>query len=227
MSEEKVGYLFNVSNEIRERCPQYAGAAVVAQVRNTECDEALWTEIAHFIEEYRARYTTESIKLMPSIEATREMYKRCGKDPSRYRPSGEALVRRTLKGHDLYRVSTVVDLINLASIAYGYSISGLDGDKIQGERLTLGIGQEGEPYEGIGRGPLNIAGMPVWRDAEGGIATPTSDNERTKIDLGTSHLVCIVNGYDGNRQETMACAEYIQDLLRRYTASDGGVCVEI
>lgn len=213
---------FIISDEIRQRCPQFVGAAVVASIRNTENDEELWAEITHFIEEYRVRYTTESIKQMPSIEATREMYKRCGKDPSRYRPSGEALVRRTLKGNDLYRVSTVVDLINLASIAYGYSISGLDGDKIKGERLTLGIGCESEPYEGIGRGTLNIAGMPVWRDETGGIATPTSDNERTKIDLCTTRLVCIVNGYDGNADQTLECARYIQELLRKYAKSDGG-----
>ena len=218
---------FVVSDEIRQRCPEFTGAAVLASVRNTEYNEELWAEIDHFIEEYRSRYTTDSIKQMPSIEATREMYKRCGKDPSRYRPSGEALVRRTLKGNDLYRVSTVVDLINLASIAYGYSIGGFDADKIQGNVLTLGIGREGEPYEGIGRGQLNIAGLPVYRDAEGGIGTPTSDNERTKIDLDTTRLLTVVNGYDGNRAETLACAQYIQELLRRYAQSDGGECMVI
>ena len=213
---------FIVSEEIRQRCPQFAGAAIVASVRNTEDNDALWSEIDHFIEEYRIRFTTESIKQMPSIEATREMYKRCGKDPSRYRPSGEALVRRTLKGNDLYRVSTVVDLINLASIAYGYSISGLDGDRIRGERLTLGIGCEGEPYEGIGRGMLNIAGLPVYRDAMGGVGTPTSDNERTKITLETTHLVVLINGYDGDEQRVRQNAEFIRQLLRRHCQSDGG-----
>ena len=211
-----------VSEEIRQRCPQFTGAAVLAYVRNTEKDNALWTKIAHFIEEYRIRYTTESIKRMPSIEATRETYKRCGKDPSRYRPSGEALVRRTLKGNDLYQVSTLVDLINLASIAFGYSIGGFDADLIQGETLTLGIGREGEPYEGIGRGPLNIQGLPVYRDEMGGIGTPTSDHERTKITLHTTRLLTIVNGYDGNRENVRSCAEFIQDLLRRYTESNGG-----
>lgn len=211
-----------VSEDIRQRCPEFTGAAVLASVRNTETNEALWSEIAHFIEEYRKRYTTESIKQMPAIEATREAYKRCGKDPSRYRPSGEALVRRTLKGHDLYRVSTLVDLINLASIRFGYSIGGFDADRIQGTDLVLGIGREGEPYEGIGRGPLNIGGLPVYRDDAGGIGTPTSDNERTKITLQTSRLLSIVNGYDGNRADTLGCAQFIQELLRRYADSDGG-----
>ena len=183
-----------ISEEIKQRCPEMMGAAVLARVRNTETNEALWQEIDRFIADYRQRYTTESIKLMPSIEATREAYKRCGKDPSRYRPSGEALVRRTLKGNDLYHVSTLVDLINLASIAYGYSIGGFDAERIQGNTLTLGIGREGEPYEGIGRGALNIEGLPVYRDSQGGIGTPTSDHERTKITLGTTHLLSIVNG---------------------------------
>jgi DNA/RNA-binding domain of Phe-tRNA-synthetase-like protein len=95
------------------------GTAVVANVRNSAFNAELWEEIEAFISDYRQRYTVDSIKEMPSIEATRTAYRRCGKDPSRYRPSGEALVRRTLKGNELYRVSTLVDLINLASIAYG------------------------------------------------------------------------------------------------------------
>lgn len=211
-----------ISDDIRQRCPGMVGAAVLASVKNTEENKALWSEIDRFIEDYRQRYTPESIKQMPAIEATREAYKRCGKDPSRYRPSGEALVRRTLKGHDLYRVSTLVDLINLASIAYGYSIGGFDADKIQGTTLTLGIGREGEPYEGIGRGTLNIAGLPVYRDDMGGIGTPTSDHERTKLSLGTTRLLAVVNGYDGNREQTTACAQYIQELIRKYADSDGG-----
>lgn len=211
-----------IGEEIRQRCPEFKGIAVLASVRNTAFDEALWAEIDHFIDEYRNTYTADSIKQMPSIEATREAYKRCGKDPSRYRPSGEALVRRTLKGHDLYRVSTLVDLINLASIRYGYSIGGFDADRIEGHVLTLGIGRPGEPYEGIGRGPLNIEGLPVYRDEMGGIGTPTSDNERTKLSLQTTRLLAIVNGYDGNQETTLACAQYIQQLLQKYASSDGG-----
>jgi DNA/RNA-binding domain of Phe-tRNA-synthetase-like protein len=211
-----------ISEEIRQRCPEFVGTAVVANVRNSAFNAELWEEIEAFISDYRQRYTVDSIKEMPSIEATRTAYRRCGKDPSRYRPSGEALVRRTLKGNELYRVSTLVDLINLASIAYGYSIGGFDADKIEGEALCLGIGREGEPYEGIGRGVLNIEGMPVYRDAIGGIGTPTSDHERTKLSLETTSLLTIVNGYDGNRENVDACATYIQELLRRYCYSDGG-----
>ena len=127
-----------------------------------------------------------------------------------------------LQGKELYQINTLVDLINLASIAYGYSIGGFDADKFAGDTLTLGIGKEGEPYEGIGRGMINIAGLPVYRDAQGGVGTPTSDNERTKIELQTVRLAVLINGYDGNETNVRANAEFILNLLRKYCNSTEG-----
>ncbi len=206
----------NVSEEVRTACPAFVGAAVSLTLTNTDYSPQLWAEINRELDEYRLRYTTESIKDMPSIQATRRAYKALGKDPSRYRPSGEALVRRTLQGKNLYRINTAVDLVNLASIAYGYSIGGFDADRIVGDTLTLGVGREGEPYEGIGRGLVNICGLPVYRDAAGGIGTPTTDNERTKLSLATTHLLAIVNGYDGDREQVERCARYILQLAERF-----------
>lgn len=211
-----------VSEEIKTVCPQFIGVAVEAEVTNLPYSEELWNEIQAFRNDYCKRFTTETIKDMSAITATRAVYKKCGKDPSRYRPSGEALVRRMLKGLDLYQVNTIVDLINLASIAFGYSIGGFDADKIVGNTLILGIGKANEPYEGIGRGPLNIEGLPVYRDTTGGIGTPTSDHERTKLNTSTTRLLALVNGYDGNKDNVSACAEFIRELLRKYALSDGG-----
>lgn len=211
-----------VSQEIEQICPDFIGACVEAEVVNTTYSEALWNEIETLVGQLRQELTTESLKELTSIAATRRVYKACGKDPSRYRPASEALIRRALQGKELYQRDTLVDLVNLASIAYGYSIGGFDADKFVGHTLTLGIGREGEPYEGIGRGVINIQGLPVYRDAEGGVGTPTSDHERTKMTLGTRHLVVLINGYDGNEQRVRENAEYIQELLRRYAQSDGG-----
>ncbi len=211
-----------VSKEIEQVCPEFVGACVEAGVVNTPYSEALWKEIEALGQRYRQELTTETLKEMTSIAATRRVYKACGKDPSRYRPASEALIRRVLQGKNLYQRDTLVDLINLASIAYGYSIGGFDADKFVGETLTLGIGREGEPYEGIGRGMINIHGLPVYRDAEGGVGTPTSDNERTKMTLDTRHLLVLINGYDGNMERVSENAEYIQELLRKYCQSDGG-----
>lgn len=205
-----------VSEEIENVCPGFVGAAVEAEVVNTEYSAELWAEIEALGEKYKTEYTTETIKQISGIEATRRVYRACGKDPSRYRPASEALIRRMLQGKKLYQIDTLVDLINLASIAYGYSIGGFDADKFVGDTLTLGIGREGEPYEGIGRGMLNIAGLPVYRDAIGGVGTPTSDNERTKISIDTRRVLVLVNGYDGKEEQVKANAEYIMRLFEKY-----------
>ncbi len=211
-----------ISQEIEQVCPEFVGACVEATVVNTSYNEALWKEIEALCNKFCGELTTESLKEITSIAATRRVYKACGKDPSRYRPASEALIRRVLQGKELYQQNTLVDLVNLASIAYGYSIGGFDADKFEGDTLTLGIGREGEPYEGIGRGFINIQGLPVYRDAVGGVGTPTSDNERTKMSLETKHLVVLINGYDGNEQRVRENAEYIQTLLRKYCQSEGG-----
>ena len=208
-----------LSTELTSRCPEYRGAAVYAEVVNSPFSEGLWQEIDAFTQELRARDTADSIKQQPAIAATRDAYRRLGKDPSRYRPSAEALRRRLLRGLELYCIDTLVDLINLVSLRTGYSIGGFDADKIQGTDLCLGVGQAGEPFEGIGRGSLNIEGLPMWRDAQGGIGTPTSDHERTKMDVGTRHILAIINGYDGDERRLREAAEMTQELLRKYAGS--------
>lgn len=211
-----------VSQEIESVCPNFVGACVDVQVQNSSFSAGLWDEIEALGEHYRQTLDTQSLKLMSGIAATRKVYKACGKDPSRYRPASEALIRRILQGKGLYRINTLVDLINLASIKYGYSIGGFDASKIVGDTLTLGVGRHDEPYEGIGRGMINIEGLPVYRDEKGGIGTPTSDNERTKIEMSTTHMLVVINGYDGNEDNVRANAEFILRLAQQYCQGHDG-----
>ncbi len=208
--------------EIATACPAFVGACLVAKVVNSPFDAHLWEKIETTQAQLRQALTTESLKQQPSIAATRQVYKTLGKDPSRYRPASESLIRRLLQGKNLYQANTLVDLINLASIVHGYSIGGFDTSKIAGSMLKLGVGKVGEPYEGIGRGMLNIEGLPVYRDEQGGIGTPTSDNERTKLTLETSQLLVLINGYDGNEARVRENATFISNLLRAHCQSDGG-----
>ncbi|MDR0892103.1 MAG: hypothetical protein LBN24_05765 [Mediterranea sp.] len=214
-------FTITVSPELKEACPAFAGVAVYAAVSNIPYSEGLWAEINAFTHQLTSTTQMDDIKLQPAIAATREAYKRLGKDPGRYRPSAEALRRRLMRGIPLYQIDTLVDLINLVSLRTGYSIGGFDADLISGNRLELGAGRAGEPFEAIGRGTLNIEGLPVYRDAIGGIGTPTSDHERTKMSLGTVHILAIVNGYSGT-EGLREAAGMIQALLRQYAGSDGG-----
>ena len=208
-----MGMKIIVSEEIKDICPVFVGACIEANVCNTQYCDALWTEINEMCDFIKERLTTETLKSVPAIAATRKIYKMCGKDPSRYRPAAEALVRRVLQDKTLYQKDTIVDLTNMASMLSGYSLGAFDSDKFSGDTLTLGIGRDGEPYEGIGRGLINIAELPVYRDNDGGVGTPTSDNERTKIGLETKHLTVLVNGYDGNEQNVYRVFHFLDAVL--------------
>ena len=208
----------SISEEIATACPDLHVLALSCDVCNSEPDERLWQEIADEEKAVRETVKLEQINKWLPIQATRQAYKRLGQDPNRYRPSSEALRRRILRELPLYKVDTLVDLINLVSIRSGYSIGGFDVDKIAGGSLVLGVGREGEIYHGIGRGELNIAGLPVYRDAVGGVGTPTSDEERTKIGLDTTHLLMIINGYSG-LEGLEAAGKYAVGLLSKYVSA--------
>ena len=116
---------------------------------------------------------------------------------------------------ELYRIDILVDLINLISIKSGYSIGGFDIDKICGDTLTLGVGNKNDIYEAIGRGILNIEGLPVYRDSIGGIGTPTSDVERTKLSIDTKRLLMTINIYE-TEMPIENVKELTIELLKKY-----------
>lgn len=207
----------SISEEIAKACPDLHVAVVECDVVNTVSDEQLWKEITEMETHIRTTCKLEDINKFPPIQATRQAYKRLGKEPNRYRPSAEALRRRILRELPLYKIDTLVDIINLLSIQSGYSIGGFDAGKIDGD-LVLGVGREGEIYHGIGRGELNIAGLPVYRDNQGGVGTPTSDEERTKIDMNTGKLLMIINGYSG-KDGLQEALTYGVSLLTRYVST--------
>lgn len=208
-----------LSDEIKEKCPELCVMAIQCDILNSHSNDDLWGEIRNEENEIRKRLgDVSSINKWNPIRATREAYKKCGKDPNRYRPSAESLIRRIVRDLPLYEVNTVVDLINLISVHTGYSIGGFDNSKIEGEELVLGIGREGEIYNGIGRGILNIEGLPVYRDAIGGIGTPTSDEERTKLEVTTKSLLMIINGYSG-KKELLLQVDYIVGMLNKYASA--------
>ena len=161
-----------------------------------------------------AAYATDTLSKRPAIAGTRQAYKTFGKDPARYRVSSEALCRRAIRGLDLYRINTLVDLINVVSMHSGYSIGGFDADRIEGD-MTLGVGTADDVFHGIGRGLLNIEGMPVYRDNVGGVGTPTSDEERTKITMETTNLLITINAY-APEMPLEECLQWTIELLGKY-----------
>ena len=203
-----------ISNRIREACPQLVLATITCEVKNGETSSEFWSEMETEVQRIKSVYALEEINKRPEIAATRKVYKILGKDPNRYRPSAEALCRRILREIPIYKVSTLVDVINLVSIRSGFSIGGFDLEKIQGS-IQLGVGTADEEFEAIGRGLLNVEGLPLYSDETGGIGTPTSDNERTKIERDSTRLLLIINGYSG-RSGLQDAVDYSIELLGKY-----------
>jgi DNA/RNA-binding domain of Phe-tRNA-synthetase-like protein len=210
-----------IDEKVKQACPALALGLIYCEVTNSEHSEGLWSEIAEADRDFKSKYKIEQINKIPAIKATRDAYKALGKDPNRYRPSAEALCRRILRDLPLYQINMLVDLINLISIRTGYSIGGFDADKIQGD-LLLTAGTADDEFEGIGRGVLNIEGLPVYKDAVGGIGTPTSDHERTKLSLETNHLLMIINGYSGH-DGVREAVDWSVELLQKYA---GAISIE-
>ena len=197
-----------ISTEIKKAVPNLILGIVTADVKVQENNPALWELIDKDVEQLKANLKIDDISKIPTITSSRKAYKALGKDPARYRLSAEALMRRTLKGNDLYRINNVVDLLNLISLKTGYSIGGYDIDKIDGD-ILMTKGEENVEYEGIGRGMLNIQNLPVLKDRQGTFGSPTSDSVRTSVTVDTERFMMVIFNF-GNHplfDETMALAE--------------------
>jgi len=128
---------------------------------------------------------------IPGLREARNLYKSFGMDPSRHRPSSEALLRRVLKGKDLYRISNVVDSCNLASLEFLLPVGMYDLEQVTGD-IVLRTGLDGEQYEGIRKGEVHLAGRLGLFDRTGPFGSPTSDSARTCTSAGTGTILAII-----------------------------------
>jgi DNA/RNA-binding domain of Phe-tRNA-synthetase-like protein len=200
-----------------EKIPTIRLGCIQCQVYVEASGEKIIALSDEIIEKVQSELTIEKISQKPTIKSTKEAYRKLGKDPSRYRPSAEALTRRVVNRKGLYHVNSMVDLLNLVSLKSGFSIGGYDADKIMGS-IEFGIGQPNEPYLAIGRGNLNIENLPLFRDATGAFGSPTSDSVRTMVSDQTSSFLMILIDFDTH--ETLEISmEFAVDLLQKYASA--------
>lgn len=154
-------------------------------------DSALVRETDEVCTAIRQRFTLESLAQYEPILAVRAMFRAWGLDPSKYRPSSEALLRRIVQGKGLYQVSNVVDAGNLGSIETGWPYGIYNRAAIQGQ-VGLRLGLESEKYEGIGRRVWHLAGRPVLADALGPFGSPISDSTRTQVTEATREILAVI-----------------------------------
>jgi DNA/RNA-binding domain of Phe-tRNA-synthetase-like protein len=136
-------------------------------------------------------YSVESLSEAKSTLAVRAMFRAWGVDPSKYRPSSEALLRRIIQGKGLYRVSNVVDIGNLGSIETGWPYGLYDRSKIV-PPVEFRHGATGEMYEGIGKRMWHLAERPVLADSNGPFGSPISDSTRTMITESAHDILAVI-----------------------------------
>jgi DNA/RNA-binding domain of Phe-tRNA-synthetase-like protein len=210
-----------IAPEVRQAAPDLVLGCVEVDVRAAPADAILDAVLDEAAREASARGLEPAA--CPPIAALRALYKRLGKDPSRYRGSPEALLRRATSGKPLYRILNVVDVINVVSLATLLPIGLYDAAHVR-PPVVLRRAGEGESYAGIGREALNLAGLPVLADAEGPFGSPTSDSERTKVTAGTRRVLAVIFGVTGRAELEQAVAMLAQ--LLRFHAGAGDPEVE-
>jgi DNA/RNA-binding domain of Phe-tRNA-synthetase-like protein len=200
------------------------GVAVIDGVTVRASDPALAAEIAAAAEDLRRRHAGVPSGDVPGVEEARTLYKAFGIDPTKTRPSNEALLRRVLKGEALYTVNTLVDALNLSSVREQMPFGLYDLDRVE-PPVELRRGRPGESYEGIRKAAVNVDGRPVLSDARGAFGNPTSDSARTMITLETRATLVIAYA------SATAAASRVQGVVERTAATlvrySGGTVVDL
>lgn len=155
------------------------------------------------------RFADTPIGEHPVAGGVRRLFKSAGIDPSRYRPSGEALVRRIRKGHALYHINCIVDINNICSVESLFPLGAYDREHIVGD-VNIRLGRSDEIYRGIGK-EINIAGKLVSVDREGAFGSPIADSERTKISEDTREVLILLYAPEETKDSE------IRDTLHRFS----------
>jgi DNA/RNA-binding domain of Phe-tRNA-synthetase-like protein len=155
---------------------------------------------------------------LPEIKGLRKAFRMTGKEPSRYRGSQESLLRRILQGKGLFEINTVVDINNLLSLESRHSVGTYDLAHISGP-LIFRVGKLGETYQGIGKDPIEVAGLPVFADRDGPFGSPHRDSARAMVTLNTKEIVMVIISFAGSH----GLKEFVQraaELLCLYSQAD-------
>jgi DNA/RNA-binding domain of Phe-tRNA-synthetase-like protein len=200
------------------------GVAVIDGIVVRASDPALAAEIEATARDLRQRHAGAASGDVPGVDDARVLYKAFGIDPTKTRPSNEALLRRVLKGEALYTVNTLVDALNLSSVREQIPFGLYDLARVE-PPVELRRGRAGESYEGIRKAAVNVDGRPVLSDARGAFGNPTSDSARTMITLETRSTLVIAYG------PASAPSPRMQGILERTAATlmkySGGSLVDL
>ncbi len=167
------------------------GTAQLTDVDLSRARSELEAELARVCTRLREQFTGASWLEIPGVAETRALYKAIGLDPTKVRPSSEALLRRVLKGQALYKVNPLVDTVNLCSLEFQLSY-GVYDLKTLSLPIEARLGRSGESYPGIRKGSVHLEGRICLVDQEGPFGNPTSDSLRAAISENTKETLIVI-----------------------------------
>lgn len=194
------------------------GTVEADNLRVAPSDQALAQLMDEVCERKRREFTLESLADSKPVRDVRAMFREWGMDPSKYRPSSEALLRRVVQGKGLYRVSNVVDIGNLGSIETGWPFGCYDRSLIQ-QPIEFRHGVSGESYEGIGKQTWHLQGRPLLADSQGPFGSPISDSTRSMITESARDILVVMYVPAGAADTSLEAA--MKRLIERLTQFAG------
>jgi DNA/RNA-binding domain of Phe-tRNA-synthetase-like protein len=214
--------------EIKIELPDVKLGVVEADgLRVAPADEALARMMDEICDRKRREFTVETLAEAEPTRAVRAMFRAWGMDPSKYRPSSEALLRRVLQSKGLYRVSNVVDIGNIGSIETAWPFGCYDRSRIR-PPIVFRHGTTGERYEGIGKRTWHLNGRPVLADADGPFGSPISDSTRTMITEAAREALVIIYAPAGAPEASIElAASRLRERLTQFvgtSATRGAIC---
>ena len=180
---EGLGFDFRVSSELAE----------IVRAGVLRIDDATVVDREPRLEAALAA-AEAAVRLNPPDDtgSVRTMYKRVGLDPTKTRPSSEALLRRVRKGDPLPRINSMVDVCNWCSLEFQLPYGLYDLANVEGEAIEMRLGRDGESYAGIRKDAVHVAGRICLADARGPFGNPTSDSARTMVTTATTRALVVV-----------------------------------
>lgn len=206
-----------IGKELKDQCPQLCLGCVQAKVTVKASPDELLNLLDERQKEICGAMNVEELAGLRQLEASRETYKRLGKNPGRYRNSAEALMRRILLGKGIYVINNVVDINNLISLKSNCSVGSYNVHKLRGA-VEFTVGGEDEYYVGIGKELINLENLPILTDDSGKFGSPTSDSERAMIKDDTKEIITIMFSFGGEE----GIPEYLteaRELLTKYASA--------
>lgn len=208
-----------IDKNMKELWPAVRVGCLQYKVKVEKKNEELWKYLKKDIfKKAKDKIFDYGVNEIPNIKESRMAYKAFGKDPSRYRVSSEALIRKIGQGKGLYEVNTVVDVNNLISIESGFSVGSYDTANVEDE-LVFRVGRVGETYKGIGKEEINIESLPVLADEKGAIGSSTSDSERAMITESATEVLTLIYSFSDN-DDLEKALEYGKSYMEEYAGAE-------